>query len=235
MTMLSAVGVFIALLHATVAASKGAQCLSVTVPDFLTSNLTHCYDDNPVDICTPFNAFLRAGDQTHRNCNHRGRGHSHRGRTCPHKNHGNGMENEAEKVRAIINCTNYDVNYKALELAFLLNDFVASTLPEDQRNESLSQANFIVNWCATGMPLPTFLYNLTCDEYLAQVTVTCDSPVTLSVPDVNNLGQCLNDNPITEVCNQGNTVTWKTFTELIGVIRCIYLSIIPLLPFPEYE
>lgn len=198
MKMFGTAAAFLAFLHMTLAESETAPCVTVTIPDFLTNNWTHCYDEKPVDICTPFN------------------------------------ENDTEKVREIINCTNYDANYKVLALTILLNDFVASTLPEEERNQSFSQTQFIVNWCATGMPLPTFLYNLTCDEYLAQVTVTCDKPVTLSVPDVNNLGQCINDNPITQVCNEGNTITWKTFTELVAVLRCIYFSIIPILPFPEY-
>lgn len=178
-------------------ASESSPCISVTIPDFLTSSSTHCYEEQPLDLCTPFN------------------------------------ENNTEEVLERINCTDYDATYKLYALAVLLNDFVASTLPEEARNESLSQANFIVNWCANGWALPTFPFNLTCDEYLEQVTVTCDKPVTISVPDVNNIGQCINNVPMTDVCKEGGNVTWNTFTNLIGVIRCIYFSIISLLPSPE--
>ncbi|KAL3222090.1 hypothetical protein MRX96_050111 [Rhipicephalus microplus] len=33
-----------------------APCTSLTVPDFLTADTTHCYDEQPLDICTPYNA-----------------------------------------------------------------------------------------------------------------------------------------------------------------------------------
>lgn len=196
-TMLGVAAAFIAFLHMTLATGEAAACISVTLPDFLTTGTTGCYDHQPVDICTPFN------------------------------------ENNAEEVQEIINCTSYDATYKLYGLTVLLNDFVASTLPEEERNESLSQANFIVNWCANGWALPTYPYFLTCDEYLEHVTVTCDKPVTLSVPEVNNVSQCIQNVPLTDVCKEGNAITWGTFTNLIGVIRCIYFSVMAALPSPE--
>lgn len=193
-TILGSAAAFFALLHTTLAVRETAPCISVTIPDFLTADQTHCYDDPPVDICTLLN------------------------------------ENNTEEAAKIINCTNYEGTYKLMDLTLLLTDFVASTLPEAERNDSFYEATFIVNWCANGWALPTDRYNLTCDEYLAQVTVTCYEPVTLSVPDTSYLNQCLNNIPTTDFCKEGDTLTWQTFTYLISAVRCIYFNIAPLLP-----
>ncbi|KAL3203774.1 hypothetical protein MRX96_053171, partial [Rhipicephalus microplus] len=132
---------------------------------------THCYDEQPLDICTPYNA------------------------------------NDTEKVREQINCTNYDVNYKVLALTVALDASVAATLPEEDRNQSYGVTEFIVQWCSSGYALPRHLYNYTCEEYLAMVPVTCDAPVTLSVPDVNGLGKCAQRNKIANLCMEGDSLT----------------------------
>ncbi|XP_037581659.1 uncharacterized protein LOC119464827 [Dermacentor silvarum] len=175
-----------------------APCITITVPDFLTADMTHCYDQQPLDICTPFN------------------------------------ENDTEKVRGLINCTNYDTEYKVQALVAALNDAVAATLPEEDRNQSLYVTDFIVRWCSYGLALPSNIYNYTCEEYLAMVTVTCAAPVTLSVPDVNDLGNCAEQNEIANICMEGDSVTWQTFADLVALLRCVYFNIIPLLPYPEY-
>lgn len=188
--------VIFSFLATTVAGS--APCVTITLPDFLTADLTHCYDEQPLDICTPFN------------------------------------ENDTEKVRELINCTNYDVEYKVLALTAALNASVAATLPEEDRNQSFAVTEFIVRWCSNGYALPRYLYNYTCEEYLAMVTVTCDAPVTVSAPDVNGLGQCAERNEIANLCMEGDSITWQTFVDLVGLVRCVYFSIIPILPYPEY-
>ncbi|XP_077492356.1 uncharacterized protein LOC144103534 [Amblyomma americanum] len=144
------------------------------------------------------------------------------------------QENDIESVRELINCTNFDTEYKVLALTYLLNDAVASTLPEEERNQSLSRTDFIVRWCSTGNPLPTFLYNLTCEDYLGMVQATCGKPVTFNVPDIKDLGQCAQNHEIEQLCTEGQPFTWKAFSDLVNLLRCIYFSIMPLLPFLEY-
>ncbi|KAL1465946.1 hypothetical protein MTO96_043035, partial [Rhipicephalus appendiculatus] len=93
--------IVIAIVSLLAAAEAGsAPCTTITVPDFLTADTTHCYDEQPLDICTPYN------------------------------------ENDTERVREQINCTNYDVNYKVLALTLALEPSVAATLPEEARNQS---------------------------------------------------------------------------------------------------
>ncbi|XP_077529641.1 uncharacterized protein LOC144142102 isoform X2 [Haemaphysalis longicornis] len=141
-------------------------------------------------------------------------------------------ENDANKVREIINCTDFDTTYKVLALAPLISDALESTLPEDERNQSMSMAETIVSLCSAGYPLPTPDFSKTCDEYLALVTVTCEEPVTLSIPDVSNVGECTEE--VTEVCNTGDKITWKNIKEQIGILRCVYFRLWPVLPPPEY-
>uniref|UniRef100_A0A6M2CK69 Putative conserved secreted protein n=1 Tax=Rhipicephalus microplus TaxID=6941 RepID=A0A6M2CK69_RHIMP len=177
--------------------AQSAPCTTITLPDFLTANSTHCYDQQPLDICTPYN------------------------------------ENDTETVRALINCTSYDPEYKVLALALALNASVAATLSEEDHNESFAIAEFIVRWCSNGYALPSNIFNYTCEQYLAMVPVTCDAPVTLSVPDVNGLGTCAERNKIANHCMEGDNITWQTFVDLLGLVRCIYFSIVPSLPFPD--
>ncbi|KAH6923752.1 hypothetical protein HPB50_005946 [Hyalomma asiaticum] len=108
-------------------------------------------------------------------------------------------ENDTDKVLELVNCSNYDIEYKVQALMVVLNESVAATLPEGQRNESLSVAEYIVRWCSYGLALPRDRFNYTCEEYLAMVNVTCDTPVDLSVPDVNGLNR------------------WQTFLDLINL------------------
>lgn len=175
-----------------------APCATITLPDFLTADTTDCYDQQPLDICTPFNG------------------------------------NDADKVLELVNCSNYDIEYKVQALMIVLNDSVAATLPEDKRNESLSVAEYIVRWCSYGLALPRDRFNYTCEEYLAMVNVTCDVPVDLSVPDVNGLGRCAQRNEIPNLCMKGDSLTWQTFLDLINLSSCVFYSIMGLLPFPEY-
>ncbi|KAK8785903.1 hypothetical protein V5799_007737 [Amblyomma americanum] len=179
----SIVLLFATVLHAATAGS--VPCFTITTPDFLTTDVTHCYENQPIDICTPFN------------------------------------ENDTEKVRELINCTNFDTEYKVLALTYLLNDAVASTLPEEERNQSLSKAQFIAQWCATGNPLPTFLYNLTCEDYLGMVHVTCGKPVTFNVPDVNGLGECAQNNEIEQLCTEGQTFTVSLSTTVLYTLMIV--------------
>ncbi|XP_077494497.1 uncharacterized protein LOC144105224 [Amblyomma americanum] len=113
-------------------------------------------------------------------------------------------------------------------------DAVAATLPEELRNMSWTETEFIVRWCSNGYSLPKYQYGRTCEEYLSLVNVTCEEPTSLIVPDVNGLGECAEKNTIPDLCTRGDTLTWQAFTELIALIRCVYFAIIPLLPSEQY-
>uniref|UniRef100_A0A023G2W9 Putative secreted protein n=1 Tax=Amblyomma triste TaxID=251400 RepID=A0A023G2W9_AMBTT len=133
-----------------------APCLTVTLPDFLTTNRTKCTDAQPTDICVPFN------------------------------------ENETQTVRDLLNCTSYDLEYKVIYLTAVMQDAVAATLPIERRNDSWIETETIVRMCSYGVRLPKSRYNLTCDEYLSLVEVTCEEPTTIIVPDVNGMGEVKN-------------------------------------------
>ncbi|KAL1417796.1 hypothetical protein MTO96_026566 [Rhipicephalus appendiculatus] len=155
-------------------------CITITLPDFLTAGMTDCYEQQPLDICTPFN------------------------------------ENDTDKVRQLVNCSNYDIEYKTQALTAALNASVAATLPEEQRNESLIVSESIVRMCSYGFTLPRSRFNYTCEKYLAMITVTCDTPVELSVPDVGGLGR------------------WQTFVDLINLSSCVFYGITSVLPYQDY-
>ncbi|KAK8785902.1 hypothetical protein V5799_007736 [Amblyomma americanum] len=175
-----------------------APCLTVTLPDFLTTNRTKCTEVQPTDICAPLN------------------------------------ENDTQTVRDLLNCTSYDLEYKVIYLTAVMQDAVAATLPEELRNESCIQTETIVRMCSNGFSLPKSRYNLTCEEYLSLVEVTCEEPSSIIVPDVNGLGECLEKNEIPDLCTEGDVVTWQTFIDLIALMRCVYISITAILPYQEY-